>query len=109
MLRPGPNLANGQLFNGYPDPYYGTDGTGAVYGFHTGGVLGKLFGEVLEGLDTDAQRALQFVRSTPGVAVALVGMKTVAHVEENLALLERPAASPEFLGKLFEPPAVAPA
>ncbi len=22
----------------YPDPYYGTDGTGAVYGFHSGGV-----------------------------------------------------------------------
>jgi prepilin-type N-terminal cleavage/methylation domain-containing protein/prepilin-type processing-associated H-X9-DG protein len=32
------NCTNGQLFNGYPDPYYGTDGTGAVYGFHTSGV-----------------------------------------------------------------------
>jgi prepilin-type N-terminal cleavage/methylation domain-containing protein/prepilin-type processing-associated H-X9-DG protein len=38
---PGPcavNCTNGQLVSTYPDPYYGTDGTGAVYGFHSGGV-----------------------------------------------------------------------
>jgi aryl-alcohol dehydrogenase-like predicted oxidoreductase len=35
---------------------------------------------------TDAQRALQFVRSTPGVTAALVGMSRAAHVEENLGL-----------------------
>jgi aryl-alcohol dehydrogenase-like predicted oxidoreductase len=39
----------------------------------------------LAGLDTDAQRALQFVRSTPGVTTALVGMRRREHVEENLA------------------------
>src|SRR5581483_319007 len=38
-------------------------------------------------LATDAQRALQFVRSTPDVGTALVGMKRVAHVEENAALV----------------------
>lgn len=38
------------------------------------------------GLETDAQRAIQFVRSTPGVTVALVGMSQSAHVAENLAL-----------------------
>jgi prepilin-type N-terminal cleavage/methylation domain-containing protein/prepilin-type processing-associated H-X9-DG protein len=32
------NATNGQLVSTYPDPYYGTDGTGAVYGFHSGGV-----------------------------------------------------------------------
>jgi aryl-alcohol dehydrogenase-like predicted oxidoreductase len=37
------------------------------------------------GLATDAQRALQFVRSTPGVTCALAGMSRLAHVEENLA------------------------
>ena len=37
-------------------------------------------------LATDAQRALQFVRATPGITCALVGMKTVAHVEENAAV-----------------------
>jgi len=32
------NATNGQPVTTYPDPYYGTDGTGAVYGFHPGGV-----------------------------------------------------------------------
>lgn len=41
--------------------------------------------EHLSGLKTDAQRAIQFVRSTPGVTTALVGMSHVRHVEENLA------------------------
>ncbi len=39
--------------------------------------------ELLPGFATDAQRALQFVRSTPGIGTALVGMKSVAHAEEN--------------------------
>ncbi len=44
---PGPvgvNATNGQARNGYPDPYYGTDGAGQIYGFHTGGV-NTLFGD----------------------------------------------------------------
>jgi aryl-alcohol dehydrogenase-like predicted oxidoreductase len=36
-------------------------------------------------LSTDAQCAIQFVRSTPGVTCALVGMSRREHVEENLA------------------------
>jgi aryl-alcohol dehydrogenase-like predicted oxidoreductase len=40
--------------------------------------------ELFPSLQTDAQRALAFVRSLPGVTTALVGMKRVAHVEENL-------------------------
>jgi aryl-alcohol dehydrogenase-like predicted oxidoreductase len=40
--------------------------------------------EYLPGLDSDAQRAIQFVRSTPGIGTALVGMKTLAHADENL-------------------------
>ena len=39
--------------------------------------------ELLPGFATDAQRALQFVRSTPGIGTALVGMKSVGHVEDN--------------------------
>lgn len=35
-------------------------------------------------LQTDAQRAIQFVRSTPGITCALVGMSHREHVEENL-------------------------
>ena len=39
----------------------------------------------LGGLTTDAQRAIQFARSTPGVTTALVGMSRVDHVDENVA------------------------
>ena len=40
-------------------------------------------------LATDAQRALAFVRALPGVATALVGMKRLEHVDENLAVVRR--------------------
>jgi aryl-alcohol dehydrogenase-like predicted oxidoreductase len=40
--------------------------------------------ELFPSLATDAQRAVAFVRSLPGVATALVGMKHKAHVVENL-------------------------
>ncbi|MBI2686679.1 MAG: aldo/keto reductase [Acidobacteria bacterium] len=40
------------------------------------------------GLATDAQRSIQFSRSTPGLAVSLVGMSAPAHVVENLAVKE---------------------
>lgn len=50
----------------------------------------------------DAQRALQFVRSTPGVVVALAGMGNAAHVEENLAVAALPRASSETIRRLYE-------
>jgi aryl-alcohol dehydrogenase-like predicted oxidoreductase len=40
--------------------------------------------ELFPALATDAQRAVAFVRSVPGVTTALVGMKQRGHVEENL-------------------------
>ena len=42
--------------------------------------------EEIPGFDTDAQRAIQFTRSTPGITVALVGMSNAEHVRENLAV-----------------------
>ena len=39
--------------------------------------------QMMPGLTTDAQRAIQFVRSTPRIASALVGMADRAHVAEN--------------------------
>ena len=60
--------------------------------------LSKLF----KGLTTDAQRSLQFARSTPGLTTALVGMKRSAHVEENLAVAKLPPAPAEDFLKLFE-------
>jgi aryl-alcohol dehydrogenase-like predicted oxidoreductase len=61
--------------------------------------------EALSGLQSDAQRALQFTRSTPGITTALVGMKSVAHVEHNLAVAKLPPASLEQFQKLFRPQA----
>lgn len=42
--------------------------------------------ELFPSLETDAQRALAFARSMPGVTTTLVGMKRGSHVEENLAV-----------------------
>jgi aryl-alcohol dehydrogenase-like predicted oxidoreductase len=57
--------------------------------------------EALEGLSTDAQRAIQFVRSTPGVTTALIGMSQRSHVEENLSVAKVPPASVEDFFKMF--------
>lgn len=51
---------------------------------------------------TDAQRSIQFVRSTPGIAAALVGMKTAAHVRENLALAGTPRLTGDQFASLFQ-------
>ncbi len=63
--------------------------------------LPAILGESFGGLETDAQRALQFVRSTPGLGTALVGMKLTAHVEENLGVARIPPAAPEDYLRLF--------
>jgi aryl-alcohol dehydrogenase-like predicted oxidoreductase len=53
------------------------------------------------GLENDAERALQFVRSAPGITTALVGMSRTAHVEANSRLVTVPPAGVEELSKLF--------
>ena len=50
----------------------------------------------------DAANAIQFARSAPGVAVALVGMGRPEHVHENLKVANRPATPQEQWSKLFE-------
>ncbi len=57
--------------------------------------------ELLPGFVTDAQRALQFVRSTPGIGTALVGMKSVAHVEENAGVATTPPVPWQQFQRLF--------
>jgi aryl-alcohol dehydrogenase-like predicted oxidoreductase len=64
--------------------------------------LPDIIHETFQGLRTDGQRALQFVRSTPGVTTALVGMKQPAHVDENLGTAKVPPASWEQYSKLFQ-------
>ena len=63
--------------------------------------LPPFIAEVLGGLSSDAQRAVQFVRSTPGIGVALVGIKSITHLDEIVELARRPPAPPEQFAKLF--------
>ena len=65
------------------------------------GRLPESIGEALSGLTSDAQRAIQFTRSTPGITTALVGMKSVEHVEHNLQTAKVPPATMEQFQKLF--------
>jgi aryl-alcohol dehydrogenase-like predicted oxidoreductase len=53
------------------------------------------------GLDNDAERALQFARSVPGMAAALVGMSHVEHVRANAKLFSLPLLDAEKFAKLF--------
>ena len=54
------------------------------------------------GMKSDAERALQFVRSTPGITTALVGMSRAEHVRANLSLVGvAPASQNQFSG-LFQ-------
>lgn len=66
--------------------------------------LPEAIASAIPGLGTNAQRALQFARSAPGLTTALVGMSRVEHVRENAALLRVPSLGPEqfreILGKL---------
>jgi aryl-alcohol dehydrogenase-like predicted oxidoreductase len=57
---------------------------------------------VWKGLDTDAQRALQVARSTPGITTALVGMGRAAHVRENLALVALPPLAGEAVTEMLK-------
>ncbi|MGH9904290.1 MAG: aldo/keto reductase [Pyrinomonadaceae bacterium] len=57
--------------------------------------------EPLGGLATDAQTAIQFVRSTPGINIALVGMRKREHVEENLQLVHVEPVHPEDFSRMF--------
>ena len=68
-----------------------------------GQVAKNLPGFVAEalGLKNDAERALQFVRSSPGITTALVGMSRTEHVKANARLVSVPPATVEQFGKLF--------
>ncbi len=53
------------------------------------------------GLESDAQRALQFVRSAPGITTALVGMANPEHVVANTKLIGVAPANIDQFSKLF--------
>lgn len=58
----------------------------------------NLFGN----LKKSSQCSLQFTRSSPGVMTALVGMRTKAHVVENLETAKVPPLTQEGLFQLFQ-------
>jgi aryl-alcohol dehydrogenase-like predicted oxidoreductase len=68
-----------------------------------GQVARNLPGFVAEalGLEDDAERALQFVRSSPGITTALVGMSRVEHVQANARLVNVAPATVDQFTKLF--------
>lgn len=71
------------------------------------GELARLPGALaaaLPGLASDAQRAIQFTRSTPGITTALVGMRGRRHVEDNLSVA-RVAPDPDAAEGLLAPAA----
>ncbi len=59
--------------------------------------------ERFPGLQTDAQRAIQFVRSTPGITCALVGMSRREHMEENLGAAAVAPLTLEQYRRIFGP------
>jgi aryl-alcohol dehydrogenase-like predicted oxidoreductase len=70
-----------------------------------GRVLGQMpdaVPELLPGLSSDAQRAIQFTRSTPGITVALAGMSNREHVRDNLGVASVPPATREQYLRFYE-------
>jgi aryl-alcohol dehydrogenase-like predicted oxidoreductase len=65
--------------------------------------LPPLVTQVFDRLASDAQRAVQFVRSTPGAVTALVGMSTQTHVREIIGTAAVPPAPLDALMSLFQP------
>ena len=63
--------------------------------------LPALVGEKL-GTASHAESAIQFARSAPGLAVALIGMARKTHVIENLRIAEKPAAETTKWMELFQ-------
>jgi aryl-alcohol dehydrogenase-like predicted oxidoreductase len=53
------------------------------------------------GLENDAERALQFARSVPGMASALVGMSHTEHVRANARLFAEQLLDAEQFARLF--------
>lgn len=66
-------------------------------------ILGQIEPEVRRklGVTSPAHAALQFTRSCPGVTVALCGMASKAHVDENMKLAQQPKDEEETLRALY--------
>jgi aryl-alcohol dehydrogenase-like predicted oxidoreductase len=63
--------------------------------------LPSVIKETLGHFETNAQYAIQFNRSTPGLTTTLVGMGSPAHVVENLAVTHTPTLEAQAFFRLF--------
>lgn len=66
------------------------------------GPVPDFMGSYARGLDKASQRALQFVRSVPGVTTALAGMKQKSHVDENIKTADVLPLTEEELILMFQ-------
>jgi len=71
---------------------------------YQGNVIGRVPQRLKErfGLEKEVHIALQFVRSTPGVGTALVGMSRPEHLKENLEIEHHEPLSEEEFLSLFK-------
>lgn len=72
---------------------------------YAGRLIGRVPGFVRKAFPeapSDATAALQFVRSSPSITTAVVGMREASHVEDNMRLREIPRADHERPMRLFE-------
>jgi aryl-alcohol dehydrogenase-like predicted oxidoreductase len=75
--------------------------SGSIYQGQLTRNLPPFIAQAFTRLSTDAQRAIQFVRSTPGVTTALIGMSQRSHVEENMMVAKIPPAPIDDYMKVF--------
>lgn len=66
------------------------------------GKLPEFLDRHFNNLRKSSQRAIQFARSAPGMTTALVGMKTKAHVAENLEVAKEPTLTEQELILMFQ-------
>lgn len=77
-------------------------GSAALLQAKLAGKLPDFLTPFFKGLDKSSQRAIQFARSLPGMTAALVGMKQVEHVRENLGVLKVPKLTEQDLVLMFQ-------
>jgi aryl-alcohol dehydrogenase-like predicted oxidoreductase len=72
-----------------------------LYGGRLLGHVPRFVREAFPDAPSEATAALQFVRSTASITTAVVGMREVEHVADNLRLAGIPRARPEVPARLF--------
>jgi len=98
----GPEARPANLFDTLRDTGTAVFGAAPLVHGRAARGLPLFFRQAFPALHTDAQRCLQFARSTPGLTTALVAMRSPEHVDENLALASHEPAKTEVIESLFE-------